>query len=179
MKYIKKSEVKLNGVRPQNALHYEDFAVFTSVEEYEKFNQYPTQQQLEEKQKEIYDRDIKTAFMGDGLTHSYYEQQFEKNCKREAEKYFDDIRQKARGEIAKGATQTDKAYIVLKDIDYRHGDIVTIGVAAFDSVDVVKEFLRVHGKDYYVVDQDNNRIYGKSLEEKQYEQATQNEGLNA
>ena len=179
MKYVKKSDVKFKGVRPQNALHYEDYAVFVSVEEYEKFNQYPTKQQLNSKENEIYTEYIARAYLEDGVLKQVAEKEFAKIAKSEAEKYFYDIRNNARKQLAEKATQTDKAYFVLHDISYSDGAIATTCVAAFDNINSVKEFLLSHNAKDYVVDQDGKRIFGKTLEEMQNEQANQNDGLQA
>ena len=179
MKYIKKSDVKFSGVRPQNALHYEDYAVFSSVEEYRQFNLYPTKEEIKAKEDEIYAQGIGEAYLGDGLTRSYYEQQFAISCARQAEKHFEDIRNNARKELAKDATQTKKAFFIFHDMEYRHGDILTICVAAFDNMKAVKEYLSTHDKKDYVVDQDGKRVLGKSLEERKYEQANKCDDLQA
>ena len=180
MKYIKKSDVKLTGVRPLNALHYVDYAVFSSVEEQKQFNLYPTQAELKAKEAEIYAGYVARAYMGDGQTRDMAEPEFAKLCKREAEKYFDDIRNQARKQLAKDATQTNKAFLVLHDMMYKNGEILTTCVAAFDNADAVKEFFATHDDQTdYVVDQDGKRIFGKTLEERLNEQTNQNDGLQA
>ena len=179
MKYIKKSDVKLNGVRPQNALHYEDYAVFASVEEYNQFNLYPTPEQQKAKEDAIYTEYVARAYMGDGHTKELAEKELAKIAKRETDKYFYDMRNDARGQLAKQATQTQKAFLVLHDIAYANGSIMTTCVAAFESVEAVKQFLLTHNANDYVVDQDGKRIFGKSLEEIQNEQANQKGGMEA
>jgi hypothetical protein len=179
MKYIKKSDVKVTGARPLNALHYEDYAVFSSVEEYKQFNLYPTKAELKSKEDELYADYVARAHMGDGYTKDMAEPEFAKLCKREAEKYFDDVRNQARKQIAKDATKTNKAFLVLHDMMYKNGEILTTCVAAFDNADAVKEFLAANDKTDYVVDQDGKRIFGKTLEERQNEQTNQNDGLQA